>query len=169
LLTGSTCGLVVVLDDVNDPGNAGTIVRTAEAVGAAAVVFAGASTDPFGPKTVRASAGSAFRVPLAEGGPTLEVVTRLRDGGFTAVGTVASGGTDQRDVDLTGDVALVLGSEAHGLDRAVVAALDQRVTIPMLGAVESLNVATAAAVLGYERIRQVDAARPSSRPNASEH
>jgi tRNA G18 (ribose-2'-O)-methylase SpoU len=64
---------------------------------------------------------------------------------------------------------LVLGSEAHGLDRAVVAALDQRVTIPMLGAVESLNVATAAAVLGYERIRQVDAARPSSRPNGSEH
>ncbi len=74
------------------------------------------------------------------------------------MGTVAVGGTDYRQVDLTGDVALVLGSEAHGLATDVVAVLDQRVTIPMRGHVESLNVAAAAAVLGYERMRRSDAA-----------
>lgn len=168
LLAGSPNGLVVVLDDLNDPGNAGAIVRTAEAVGATAVVFAGASTDPFGPKAVRASAGSAFRVPLVDGGPAAQVATRLREGGSTTVGTVASGGLDHREVELTGDVALVLGSEAHGLAPAVVADLDHRVTIPMRGVVESLNVAAVAAVLGYERIRQLDLAAPSSRDDRSE-
>lgn len=151
-------GLVIVLDAINDPGNAGTIVRTAEAVGAAGVVFADDSTDPYGPKTVRAAAGSAFRVPLIGAGATSEVMAALRSAGFSCVGTVAAGGDDHRLVDLTGDVGLVLGSEAHGLAPDAVAVLDQRVTIPMRGSVESLNVAAAAAVLGYERMRQLDAA-----------
>ena len=150
-------GLVIVLDSINDPGNAGTIVRTAEAVGAAGVVFARESTDPFGPKTVRAAAGSAFRVPLVGADATSAAMATLRSAGFSCVGTVATHGDDHRLVDLTGDVGLVLGSEAHGLAPDVVAVLDQRVTIPMRGSVESLNVAAAAAVLGYERMRQSDA------------
>jgi TrmH family RNA methyltransferase len=156
LATGAR-GLVILLDAVSDPGNAGTVVRTAEAVGAAGVVFASDSTDPYGPKTVRAAAGSAFRVPLAGAGATPDAMATLRSAGFSCVGAVATDGDDHRVADLTGDVGLVLGSEAHGLAPDVVAVLDRRVTIPMRGAVESLNVAAAAAVLGYERIRQSDA------------
>lgn len=158
LATANAAGLVVVLDSINDPGNAGTIVRTAEAVGATGVVFAGQSTDPFGPKAVRAAAGSSFRVPLVSAGPTVEVLRTLQARGWRAVGTVAIGGVDHRAVDLTGAVALFVGSEAHGLGADVIAALDEQVTIPMRGRLESLNVAVAAAVLGYERMRQVDAA-----------
>jgi len=154
--------LVVVLDGINDPGNAGTIVRTAEAVGAAAVVFAGGSTDPFGPKAVRAAAGSSFRVPLVVAGDSVDVLRSLRERGWRTVGTTATGGTDHRAVDLTGGVALFVGSEAHGLGPDVVAGLDDRVTIPMRGALESLNVAVATAVVGYERMRQSDAAGPST-------
>jgi TrmH family RNA methyltransferase len=150
-------GLVLVLDAVNDPGNAGTVVRTAEAVGAAAVVFAGASTDPFGPKTLRASAGSAFRVPLAIAHASGDALDALGHAGFRRVGTTSSAGTDHREADLSGDVALVLGSEAHGVAPVVETLLDEQVTIPMLGQVESLNVAVAGAVLAYERLRQVDA------------
>jgi TrmH family RNA methyltransferase len=151
-------GLVFVLDAVNDPGNAGTIVRTAEAVGADAVVFAGNSTDPYGPKAVRASAGSAFRLRVVVAGPTAEAVAALAEAGMRCVGTVASGGVDHRKIALRGDVTIVLGSEGHGLGPEVEERLDDRVTIPMRGRVESLNVAAAAAVLGYERMRQSDAA-----------
>jgi TrmH family RNA methyltransferase len=154
----STAGMIVVLDGINDPGNAGTIVRTAEAVGATAVVFASQSTDPFGPKVLRAAAGSSFRMSTVVAGPTVEVLGALRARGWRALGTVASGGADHRAVDLTGAVAMVVGSEAHGIEADVAAALDERVTIPMRGRLESLNVAVAAAVLGYERIRQTDAA-----------
>jgi TrmH family RNA methyltransferase len=161
VLAGSPDGLTIVLDAVNDPGNAGTIVRTAEAVGAVAVVFGGTSTDPFGPKTVRASAGSTFRVPLAVASHTGEALDTMRQAGSRRVGTTAATGPDYRDVDLTGDVALVLGSEARGIAAPVEAAVDERVRIPMRGQVESLNVAVAAAVLAYERLRQMDAKHDS--------
>lgn len=149
---------VVVLDRVSEPGNAGAIVRTAEAVGAAGVVFASGSTDPFGPKTVRAAAGSSFRVPVVEAGTTGEVLDQLQQDGFTTVGASASGGADFRACDLTGSIALVVGNEAAGLDPGVRARIGQLVSIPMRGRVESLNVAVTTAVLGYERIRQTDAA-----------
>ncbi len=155
---GDESPLVVVLDRVTEPGNAGGIVRTAEAVGAAAVVFASGSTDPFGPKAVRAAAGSTFRVPVVEGGATAEVLDRLRRDGFTTVGAAATGGIGFRTCDLSGRVALVVGNEAGGLDPGVLALIDQLVTIPMRGRVESLNVAVTTAVLGYERVRQTDAA-----------
>jgi TrmH family RNA methyltransferase len=151
-------GLVIVLDRLGDPGNAGAIVRTAEAVGASLVVFGAGTTDPYGPKTVRAAAGSAFRVPLVSAGTTVDALDGLARAGFRRIGTVAQGGEPYGAADLTGDTALVLGSEAHGLDPEVVATLELRVSIPMLGQVESLNVAAAAAVLGYERLRQLDAA-----------
>jgi TrmH family RNA methyltransferase len=151
-------GLLFVLHGINDPGNAGAVVRTAEAVAATAVVFARGGTDPFGPKAVRAAAGSAFRLPLYEAGATMDVLGELQRLRFTCIGATAAGGDDYRSVDLSGDVVLVLGSEAHGLDAEVEAGLDQQITIPMRGEVESLNVATAAAVLGFERARQLDAA-----------
>jgi TrmH family RNA methyltransferase len=163
LVAARPTGLVLVLDAVNDPGNAGTIVRTAEAAGASGVVFGGASSDPFGPKTVRASAGSIFRVPVAVAPVTHDALERLRTAGFRRVGTASADGSDYRDADLTGDVAVVLGSEAHGVAPTVEAVLDEHVTIPMLGQVESLNVAVAGAVLAYERLRQVDASATTPR------
>jgi TrmH family RNA methyltransferase len=151
-------GWVVVLDAVSDPGNAGTIVRTAEAFGARAAVFTGAGADPFGPKTVRAAAGSAFRLPIVEHDEAVEVMRRLLAAGFEGCTTVVAGGEAPNAVDLTGALALVLGNEAHGVDPGVRGLHLHRLTIPMVGAVESLNVAAAAAIVGYERVRQVDAA-----------
>ena len=146
--------LALVLVDVNDPGNAGTLVRTAEAAGAAAVLFCGSSVDPSSSKCVRASAGALFQVPVASGGDVGAVMQRLSDLGVRRAATVVRGGTPYDAVDLTGPLALVLGSEAHGLSDAVLASVDERLTIPMAGRTESLNVAMAGAILCFESLRQ---------------
>jgi RNA methyltransferase, TrmH family len=146
--------LVLVCAEVRDPGNAGTVIRTADAVGASAVVFANDTVDPTNPKVVRASAGSIFHLPVIEGGPVLEVIWRLREDSFTTVGTLARGGTDYVDFDWRQPVAVVLGNEAGGLTGAVIDALDAAVTVPLAGQAESLNVSTAAAVVCFEARRQ---------------
>jgi TrmH family RNA methyltransferase len=143
---------LVVCVDVRDPGNAGTILRSAEAAGASAVVFCDGSVDVFNPKTVRASAGSIFHVRVVNGGPVDDVLATLGAWGVRRLGTVATGGVPYDAVDLTQKVALVLGNEANGLPDGVV--LDERVTIPMAGRGESLNVGMAAAVLAFEVGRQ---------------
>ena len=144
----------VVCVDLQDPGNAGTVLRSAEAAGAGAVLFAGASVDPYNPKAVRASAGSLFHVGVVSGGETVEMLEALGDRGLRRLGTVARSGTPLDDVDLVSPVALVLGNEAHGLPAEVEAVLDERVTIPMVGRSESLNVGMAASVLCFEVARQ---------------
>jgi TrmH family RNA methyltransferase len=151
-LAGAT--FVVVCVDLQDPGNAGTVLRSAEAAGAGAVLFAGASVDPFNPKAVRASAGSLFHVPVVSGGEAVEMLQALGERGLRRLGTVARGGTSLDDADLTGPTAIVLGNEAHGLPADVDALLDDRLTIPMAGRSESLNVAMAASVLCFEVARQ---------------
>lgn len=143
---------LVVCVDVRDPGNAGTVLRSAEAAGASAVVFCDGSVDVFNPKTVRASAGSLFHVPVVNGGPVDDVLATLGTWGVRRLGTVAHGGAAYDEVDLRSPVALVLGNEANGLPEDVV--LDERVTIPMAGRGESLNVGMAAAVLAFEVARQ---------------
>jgi TrmH family RNA methyltransferase len=145
---------VVVCVDLQDPGNAGTILRSAEASGAGAVVFAGASVDVSNPKAVRASAGSLFHVPVVNGGDAVAVLEELGRRGLRRLGTVARGGESLDDVDLTGPVALVLGNEAHGLPPEVDALLDGHLTIPMAGRSESLNVGMATSVLCFETARQ---------------
>ena len=145
---------VVVCVDVQDPGNAGTILRSAEASGAGAVVFTGASVDPFNPKAVRASAGSLFHVPVVSGGEAVDVLEKLGRQGLRRLGTVARTGALLDQTDLKRRVALVLGNEAHGLSADVDACLDGHVTIPMVGRSESLNVGMAAAVLCFEVARQ---------------
>ena len=150
-------GLVVALAGVADPGNAGTIVRSAEAAAAAGVVFCADAVDPFGPKTVRAAAGSAFRVPIAEvsaGAATLAALMSLRAGGRVLLGTVGQGGHPPEHVDLTRGITLVVGSEAHGLPAEVAAIVDETVSIPMAGSIESLNAAVAASVVLFEAARQ---------------
>jgi TrmH family RNA methyltransferase len=146
--------LSLVLVDVADPGNAGTLLRAGEASGAAAVLFCGASVDPCNPKCVRASAGALFHLPVASGGEAVAVLERLGGAGVRRLATVVRDGTPYDEVDLTGPVALVLGSEAHGLPAGLEALVDERCTIPMVGRSESLNVAMAGAVLAFEALRQ---------------
>ena len=132
---------IVELAGVADPGNAGTIVRSAVAAGAQAVVFSPGSVDPWNPKTVRASAGALFKISLA-----------LESSVGERVGTHPHQGEPCDEADLTGPLTLVVGNEAHGLDQA--AAVDRWVSIPMAESVESLNVASAAAILCFEIARQ---------------
>jgi TrmH family RNA methyltransferase len=146
--------LVVVAVDVRDPGNAGTVLRSAEAAGAGGVLCCGGSVDVYNPKTVRASAGSLFHVPVVAGGDPVEVLRVMASWGVRRLGTTASGGVDYAELDLTGPIAIVLGNEATGLPSAVEAELDEQVTIPMVGRTESLNVGMAAAVLCFEAARQ---------------
>jgi TrmH family RNA methyltransferase len=136
---------VLVADRLADPGNAGTIIRSAEAAGADAVVLTPGSVDPHNSKVVRASAGSLFRIPVVEA--TLESLS-----GFRRLGTSSHRGDVYTDPVYHGRVAVVVGNEAHGLDDD--AAIDQWITIPHAGPAESLNVAMAATVLLFEVARQ---------------
>ena len=146
-------GFIVVLAGVADPGNVGTLLRTAEAAGAAAVVLTPSSVDVHAPKVVRASAGSAFRVPVAtEVG--VDGLTRLADAGLALVGARAREATAFDEAALHGPLALVLGSEAHGVPDEVAALVTRWVRIPLAAGVESLNVATAGAVLAFEVARR---------------
>jgi TrmH family RNA methyltransferase len=143
--------LVVVAAGVADPGNLGTIVRSAEAAGADAVVTTPGTVDAWSPKVVRASAGAVFHLPVVvDADPAAIAALDL-----TRLAAVAHGGRDHDLVDLTGPVALVLGNEAHGLDGGHGAvAVDDVVTIRHTGRAESLNVAMAATVLLFEAARQ---------------
>ena len=147
-------GPVLVLVDISDPGNAGTLVRAAEAAGCAGVVFAGSSTDPFGPKAVRAAAGSIVRLPVSEDTGVSTVLDALRSAGRTLVATVVDGGAAPEATDLSVPVAILIGSEAHGLSSEVIAACSATITIPMQSVVESINAAVAGAVVLFEVARQ---------------
>jgi RNA methyltransferase, TrmH family len=146
--------LVVVLADVRDPGNAGTLVRTAYAAGADAVVFGPGAVDPFNAKTLRAASGAAFHVPVIRGVALETVLELLSRRGIRTVGTAASASVRYDEVDLTAPVAFVLGNEAWGIAAELGAHLDENVSIPMPGPMESLNVATAGAILLFEAVRQ---------------
>jgi TrmH family RNA methyltransferase len=143
--------LVAVLADVRDPGNAGTVIRAADAAGAAAVVLAGESVDVFNPKVVRATAGSLFHLPVVRGGSLAETVAALRGAGLTVLGTDGTGEIELRPdhAVLAGSIAWVFGNEAHGLSSEDLESVDHTVRIPISGKAESLNLATAAAVCLY--------------------
>ncbi|MFP5352758.1 MAG: TrmH family RNA methyltransferase [Actinomycetota bacterium] len=145
--------LVLVLAQVRDPGNAGTLVRTAAAAGIACVVFTKGSTDPFGAKTVRASAGSIFQVPIARSTELEDALERLAQLGYMTVGTRADAPEVVYDVDLSGKVAIVVGNEAWGFGDSELP-IARWASIPINDRVESLNVATAGAVILFEAVRQ---------------
>ena len=146
-------GLVLVLHDVRDPGNAGTLIRSADAAGATGVVFTGQSVDPFNPKTLRATAGSIFHVPVAVDslGATLDSFAAR---GATTLATVVRGGVSHRLVDYSSPTVVVIGNEASGLDEATVALCDGAVTIEMAGASESLNAGVAGSLVAFEALWQ---------------
>lgn len=144
--------LAVIAVGCGDPGNAGTIVRTADAAGADAVVFVG-GTDPRGPKAVRASAGSLFHLPVAVS-EWAAARDAARAAGLALVAADSHAGRAYHARDWRGPSAIVLGSEAHGLPAEVAADCDEAVALPLLGRAESLNVAVTGAVLVYEAARQ---------------
>lgn len=149
--------LAVVLDVVSDPGNAGTIIRTADAAGADAVVLTAGSVDPHQGKCVRATAGSLWHLPVVSGAMLDETLELLRGHGVQVLATTGSG---EDDLDalldagvLAAPTAWLFGTEAHGLSKEALAAADRRVRIPVHGRAESLNVAAAAAVCLYASAR----------------
>jgi len=144
--------LVSVPVETREPGNAGTLIRVADAVGADAVVFAGETVDPQGPKVVRASAGSLFHVPVARNVNIDDVLGQLRSQGLQILATAADGEVDLDDAGelLSRPTAWLFGNEAHGLGEELLDKADHRVRIPIRGRAESLNLATAASICLYE-------------------
>src|SRR5262249_42814132 len=152
-------GLVLVALGIGDPGNLGTLTRSAEAAGAAAILLGPGSVDAYNPKVVRASAGAIFGIPVvdaeSEGWTAVEALDALGELGRLRLGATAGRGRAHTEVDFTMPTAVVLGNEAHGIDDAVAERLDGLVHIPMTGPAESLNVAMAGTVLCFESARQL--------------
>jgi TrmH family RNA methyltransferase len=149
--------LAVLLAGIADPGNAGTVLRTADAAGASTVIFPDGTVDPYNGKCVRATAGSLFHVTVVRGGPVSRAVEASRAAGLQVLAADGYGEIDLDTLIDTGRLARrttwIFGSEAHGLDAGVAAAADARVRIPIHGRAESLNLAAAAAVCLYASAR----------------
>jgi TrmH family RNA methyltransferase len=145
--------LIAVAVDLSEPGNAGTLIRIAHAMGADAVVFAGQSVDPYNGKCLRSSAGSIFALPVITEPDTAGLLSQLRSAGLQLMATTLDGDTSLDDAMLAVPTAWVFGPESQGLSEAVAALADQRVLIPMSVGAESLNVAAAAAICLYQSVR----------------
>ena len=150
--------LVAVMSNVRDPGNAGTVIRAADAAGADAVILAGECVDPSNPKVVRATAGSLFHIPVVRALPLLDAVVELQEAGLQVLaadgsGDVTLGETGADDAALAAPTAWVLGNEAWGLSSDERSLMDAVVKIPIYGQAESLNLATAASVCLYASAR----------------
>lgn len=144
-------GLIVVLHELRDPGNVGTIIRSADAAGATAVVLTGQSVDPFNPKTLRASAGSIFHLPVLVASIDA-ALAYFSDTQLLA--TVVRGGRSHREVDFSMPSVVVIGNEADGLDAATIERCATTISIPMDGRSESLNAGVAASLIAFEALWQ---------------
>lgn len=147
-------GLVVVFDRPTDPGNAGTVIRSADAFGAAGVIVTGHAADPYDPKAVRASTGSLFALPVVRAPAPGEVISWAGERGLPIVGTDETGTVEAAAYDLSRPALIVVGNETRGMSNAWRTACDDVVRIPIGGAASSLNAASAASVLLYEAARQ---------------
>jgi RNA methyltransferase, TrmH family len=154
--------LVPVLCSVRDPGNAGTVLRSADAAGADAIVFSDESVDVYNSKTVRASAGSLFHLPVVRGAPVSETVSSLRARGLQVLAADAEGEASVYDTDLTRGTAVLFGNEAWGLSDEHLGLADGTVRVPIRGKAESLNLAAAATLVLFESARQRDASPAAS-------
>ena len=162
--------LVPVLCAVRDPGNAGTVLRSADAAGADAIVFSDQSVDVYNSKTVRASAGSLFHLPVVRGATVEASVASLRERGLQVLAADAEGQASVYDTDLSRPTAMLFGNEAWGLPHDVAALADATVRVPIRGKAESLNLAAAAALMLFESARQrvgASAAGPAEEPPGS--
>lgn len=145
--------LIAVPVQISEPGNAGTLIRAADAMGADAVVLAGNSVDPYNSKCLRASAGSIFSLPVIGEPDEAATVAQLQAAGMQVLATTIDGEVSLDDVDLAGPTAWLFGPEAHGLPTELAVAADHRVHIPMPGHSESLNIASAASICLYQSAR----------------
>lgn len=146
-------GLVAILEEVRDPGNAGTIIRAADSAGADAVVLTGRSVDPYNPKVVRSTTGSLFHVPVSVGVTLADTIARAKALGYTVLAADVSGDdlpVVRAEGMLDGPTAWVFGNEARGLTTEDLALVDRAVKVPIYGQAESMNLATAASVCLYE-------------------
>jgi TrmH family RNA methyltransferase len=147
--------LLLVCVDIRDPGNLGALIRSASGAGADAIVCCEGTADPFNPKTVRATAGTVFDLPIVIAGSPLATFEALRARGVRLLATTAHEGEDYAIANLSGSLALVLGNESSGLPPDLLALVDEKVTIPMARETESLNVAMTATVLCFEIARRL--------------
>ncbi len=153
VLAKSPAGPILVIAGVQDPGNLGTILRSAEAFGAGGVLLGEGTVSPYNPKVVRASAGSVFRLPLARA-KLSESLRWMKDRGLRLVGTASHKGTLLDQAKLSGPLAIFIGSEGAGLSRDLIKEMDEVVAIPQAPQVESLNVGVATSIVLYEVARQ---------------
>jgi RNA methyltransferase, TrmH family len=163
--------LMVILANVRDPGNAGTVLRTADAAGAGGVIFAGSSVDPYNSKCVRASAGSLFHLPVVTGPPVADAVRALHERGLRVLAADGGAGTTLDDLQSAGRLsqptAWLFGNEAWGLPSDVLHLADDAVAVPIYGRAESLNLAAAAAVCLYASARAQAPPSRAGRPAAN--
>ena len=146
--------MLLVLDRVGDPGNVGTMLRTADAAGLGGLVLLKGSVDIYAPKTVRSSMGSLFHVPVLAGVSEQDFIESAHRAGYELLVTCLDGADNLYKADLHGRLAFVMGNEANGVSTGLLAAADKRVFIPMAGRAESLNVAMAAGIVMFEALRQ---------------
>lgn len=144
---------LIVLDRIQDPGNLGTIIRTADAAGAGGVVLSEGTVDPYSPKVLRSTMGSIFHVPVIQFQSTLDSVNRLKEEGFIIYASCLEGSVAYYNEDYQGKTALVIGNEANGIDMSIISTAEKRVLIPMPGRAESLNASVAAGILMFEVAR----------------
>ena len=170
-LTAAAPRLVVLLANVRDPGNAGTVLRTADAAGADGVIFSDASVDPYNSKCVRASAGSLFHLPIVAGSPLRQAAAALRRAGLRVLAADGGAGRELGDLEpdrgLAGPTAWLFGNEAWGLPGDLLALADEAVAVPIYGRAESLNLAAAAAVCLYASARAQRGSRAGTSVPAS--
>lgn len=146
--------MILVLDRIGDPGNLGTMLRTADAAGIGGVVLLKGCTDIYAPKTVRSSMGSIFHIPVLDGLSEDEIISSIKKAGYTLLVTCIDGADNLYKADLSGRIAFVMGNEANGVSDVLLKAASKRVFIPMEGNAESLNVAMAAGIVMFEALRR---------------
>lgn len=144
---------ILVLDRIQDPGNMGTMIRTAVAAGYGMILAAKGTVDIYSPKVLRATAGMVFEIPVIYAPDAASLAFLIRRSGRRAVVTVPAGGRPYYEEDLKSGIALIIGNEGSGVSDEVMSLADVRVTLPMRGEIESLNAAVAAAILMYEAVR----------------
>jgi RNA methyltransferase, TrmH family len=160
-------GFVMVLDNLRDPGNLGTIVRSSDAAGASVVLLTGDCVDPYNPKALRASAGSVFHLPVILG-DLPEALSELGRRGLRRYATIVRGGRDPYGENLADPCAVVIGNEAMGLDPVSVALCDESLSIDMTGRAESLNAAVAASLIAFESLHQRRGTSPARQASSLE-
>ena len=146
--------MLLVLDRVGDPGNIGTMLRTADAAGIGGLVLLKGCADIYAPKTVRSSMGSLFHIPVLSGVSEQEFVSAAKKAGYDLLVTCLDGADNLYKADLSGRIAFVMGNEAGGVSESLLEQADKRVYIPMAGRAESLNVAMAAGIVMFEALRR---------------